>query len=453
LAQKHLTDEQIFSLWEEYKNKRYWDWNNEKIYTENDLKDALEKRKQQRKKQEQADEKIRTDEQKKIEHQELLKKYEPKILENYDYVASYQDYREQAQLQLLQDERQFFEDAYDLFENNFQDEASIARNVIRRKAIEQTRSNGFVQYAVAYNLTPQAQAYLNLYDFDPSDYGHCFGTALQQQLHREIVSIFEKAAHLGRDLPYRSSLLYSGLLLADGAHEANKFEQIQMVTALNDLSFQFLGTIETYSLAALRGVVKGAIVGVQTLLYPLESIESLARGLRYVFETVALNDCAQEFGFEDLYVELRDQRNAEIITALGILGQKILQESGPEIIEEICSFGASFYVPGKIFKALGSVLGIFQVATEAVPVAESALTLVSGPQLVDNVLSEVTQATYKLEQTIAQQVTKQVAQKMFRTTKKPKHPKKLVRAALERSTGKPTEPRTLIEKAQSALNK
>lgn len=114
LASRQLSDEQIWLLWQEYKNKRKWDWSNEKVYTENDLAYGLEKRKRDRHRQEQADERRRADEQKRVEYSKLFQKYDPKILQTFDYVSSYQNHRQQALQQTINDGGKKHTKTYDL---------------------------------------------------------------------------------------------------------------------------------------------------------------------------------------------------------------------------------------------------------------------------------------------------------------------------------------------------
>jgi hypothetical protein len=176
----------------------------------------------------------------------------------------------------------------------------------------------------------------------------------------------------------------------------------------------------------------------------------LGQALCYIFETVALNSYSEEYGFEDLYIPLRDRRNQEIKQGLQAVGQAFLNGSGPERVEVLLQFAADFYVPGKAIHALGSVLGVLQSFTKIESCAE-AVAVVAGET--NQVVADVAQVAAKLEQTVTEQVVQETAQKFFRTTKKQKHPKKLARAAIEGSTGKPTQPRTIQQKAKDALEK
>lgn len=442
LSDDTLADEVVLELWQQFCDLKKYSFGDDQLECEKQIKNELKRRQERR--ADAAKVKLENICQAKAVQiqQELDEKYRKQIEEF-----------ERVQQELLTDERRFLQEAYELPECWLQDVASVERSVTRQRAVDQTQLDDFMQHEVAYCLTPRAKAYLKLHDFDPADYGYFLGTALQQQFHQEIISGFERVADLGFQLPCRSNLLQSSLLLADAAHEANQFEQIQMVAALSDLMHQVLDTVEIYSFAAVRGLVHGSVAGVHALCHPIQSVESLARGMYYVFETAALNDCAEEFGFEDLYVDLRDQRNAEIAAALSALGQKISQVSGPEIVEGLCSFGASFYVPGKAITAMGSVLGALQLAVEVVPPVEGTLAVAGEAGQVSNVSADVIQTVQRIEKEVTKKVTQEVAKTMWRTTKKLKHAKKQARYAIEGRPRKATEPRTLVQKKASALEK
>jgi len=289
----------------------------------------------------------------------------------------------------------------------------------RQQALSATQEQGYTQYDQSFNLTSQAAGYLAAQGIDYKDFQSLYGTALQQHLHGEICSIIEKAAGLQRDLPYQSNFLQSSVLLADAAHEANKLDQVRMVVALNNLSFQFLDTVDSYSLAAVHGVMHGLQNCAHTIAHPIETIvalphtvESLAKGLYYVFETAALTECAEEFGFEDLYVDLRDQRNAEIAAGLKILGEKIAESTGPEIVEALAQFGTDFYVSGKVMHAVGGILGVVRSQVKVAQATEAVAAIAGEQAGVGEAAGDLAKTMQKMEQVAQEKIALQVADKL-----------------------------------------
>jgi len=375
LRRDNLSDQAIWALWHEYKNKRLWDWNNEKFENEIKIKEALKLRQKHR------------------EQKEALT--QPQRLN-----------------QFLPEEIIYLKSAYALPINHSESHTVQKFIAARELALQQTENDNFKQYNASHTLTSQAQAYLKLHDIDATHYHNFYGTAVQQQLHNEICSIFEQAATLQRNIPYNSNFLQYSVICADAAHDLNKLEQIQMVVALNNLSFQFLDTVETYSLAAAHGALGGLtnmIVGWAQLP---DSISFLAKSLHYVFESCALSSCTLEHGFEDLFTELRDARNEEINIGLQALSQAISDSTGPERVEALVEFAVNFRVPTKILQVLGGVLGVTRSQATLTRSAQ-AITAVVGEQMTTSETTrELAQTLQKAEMLLQESVVRQTAQQL-----------------------------------------
>ncbi len=215
LACKYLFDEQIWSLWQEYKNKRYWDWNNEKNYTENDLKDGLEKRKKDRQKQEQADEKRRADEQQRIEHQKLLQKYDLKILQNFDYVSSYQNHRQQA--------------------------------------LQQTINDSGKKHIKTHDVDVQTKAFMQTQGIDHRQFESLSGTIFSHQLFQECAEHYKKAAKIVYGYGLKNSVIIPHLLeFTKAAFVGTQYEQFTLAVQLSDIA-EILSEI---SVGACKGLIK-----------------------------------------------------------------------------------------------------------------------------------------------------------------------------------------------------
>lgn len=436
IALSDISDKAVWDLVEEFAQSKKWQFGD----GYHDCVEAIQQSLQERK--ERKDEK---------ERQRLEVIAQQKLIE----LKQQEDDRLFAQLmqEQAQAARQHLEAMYEeaLYGNRYHQQS-------RAQAFQKSKEEGFAQYDATYTLSAQTRAYLAHLNFDPAQYGLVHGTSFQHELHKEICSVFDQAAQLHGALPYQSKLLEHGVVFADAAHDVSKAEMIQLAIALTDASFQFLDTVRSFAGAALRGVYHGTISSMKSRINPFESIDFLAKAVCYVFETAAITGCAEDFGFDDLFVGLRDRRNQEIGQALTCLGTKILQASGPDIVEELVSFGMSFRVPGKLLKGLGSVVTTTRSVAQSSSAVETVAAVAGKVAPAKTGLEKFGNILQKSEQIVADKAVQKAAHIMeqaqkngWRTTKKLKHPKKAARAALEGATGKPTEPRTCQDRMDSAL--
>lgn len=401
LLRDDLSDQAIFALWNEYKEKRWWDWSNEKFENEIEIQDGLEKRRKDREKEE------RRKQQKEREaQQEAIKR------------QKMQDAHEQYQRDSIAQQHQYLANMYDIsFQSFGNNETSESRVIVRQQALEKTRRESFVQYEQQYCLTPQTQAYVQLQDIDVSGYGSFYGTALQQEFHQEVCDILQFAATLQKDLGYNSNLIFSGVLCADAAYEMNQQENIKSTMSLIDLGVALTDVVKQYGQAICNGVFSSGKDFVYGLVHPDEMILSVGNALYFVLETAALNSYSEEYGFEDLYIPLRDERNKQIIQGLESLGRAIINSTGPAIVEGLVRFGADFFIPGKIMQAVGTTLGLFR---SQIKVAKSieAVGAIAGDSLgAQEVLLDVAKTAEKMEMVAQENIAQKTAQTLLNAEK------------------------------------
>jgi hypothetical protein len=242
LACKHLSDEQIWLLWQEYKNKRSWDWSNEKVYIENDLKDGLEKRRRERQKQELSDERRRADEQKRIEHQKLLQKYDSKMLQNTDYVSPYQSNRQQA--------------------------------------LQQTINDGGKKHVKTHDIDIQTKAFMQTQGIDHRQFESLSGTIFSHQLFQECADHYKKAAKVVYEYGLKNSIIIPHLLeFTKAAFIGTQHEQFALAVNLSDIA-EILSEI---SVGACKGVIKyGA-----NLIDIVRDPKQLVIGAKHLAESLA----------------------------------------------------------------------------------------------------------------------------------------------------------------------
>jgi hypothetical protein len=259
LACKQLSDEQIWLFWQEYKNKRYWDWSNEKVYTENDLKDGLAKRKRDREKQEQAEERRRADERNKIEHQKLLQKYDLKILQNSDYVSSYQQSREQA--------------------------------------LKQTISDGGKKYTKTHDVDVQTKAFMQTQGIDHRQFESLSGTVFSHQLFQECADHYKQAAKVVYEYGLKNSVLIPHLIeFTKAAFIGTQHEEFALAVTLSDIA----EILAESSLRVCKGVIESCCDLIDIVRHPKELAKSLCLVLRFLGGSLAVYDQEGAVGISSL---------------------------------------------------------------------------------------------------------------------------------------------------------
>ncbi len=294
----------------------------------------------------------------------------------------------------------------------------------RQDALFRTEQSDYAAYDQEYVLSPQAQAFLKLHHIDDTQIQNFSGTALQQQLHVEYCNIIEQAASKQAELFYQSDLLKQCVLCADAAYDANQLGQIQMVLSLNNLGF----TLLEYGQAIDTGVALAGKGFLHTLAHPQESIKSIGRAVYFVLETAALNCYSEEYGFEDLYIPLRDQRNAAIAAGLKTLGKKIANSTGPQRVQAFMQCAVEFAIPGTIASVAGGVMGIaesavvkaanaVQAETNIAKTVQAVATIVGKSQEAQEVVADVVKVARQAEVAVQESIAQNVAENLLNVEK------------------------------------
>ena len=320
----------------------------------------------------------------------------------------------------------------------------------RQEALFKTKEQGYQSYNQQHSLSAQAQAYAQLIGIDSSQMKNFQGTALQQQLHAEGCSILEQAAKSQIALPSQSAWLTQAVLCTDAAYQANRLNQIQNVVALNNLGF----TLLEYDKAILTGAFLGVQGAVHSIVHLDQTVKSIAKAVYYVLESAALNCYNEEDGFEDLYIPLRDQRNAEIIAGLKNLGHAIQNSTGPQKVQALTQFAVEFGVSGKIINVVGGVANLasttavkgvktIQAEMQTSNIKQTVASIVNKIKGSQEIVTDVAKTTQNM-QAVAQEsnISRAIAKELINAEKK-----------FATKTGKPTPPRTADTKKISALKK
>ncbi len=243
--------------------------------------------------------------------------------------------------------------------------------------------------------------------------------------------------------------------VADAAYNVNKSGQVLLASRLLDVDcilLQVLGEITAaampYAKAWVSGVMHSAVDLVHAAAHPIETAQGLGKAIYYVLETAALNSYSESDGFEDIYIPLRDQRNAEIVAGLKNLGDKIADSSGPEIFEALVQFGSDFVVPGKVIHAVGGVCGALKAEAN---IARAAELVVGASEQVsaEKIGAEVAKTVQKMEQVAQEKIVQTVAEELMNAEKQiEKVPKSSITQKIKRASDAPpaVDMRSLLDK-------
>ncbi|MBP9764782.1 hypothetical protein KBD08_00415 [Candidatus Babeliales bacterium] len=266
----------------------------------------------------------------------------------------------------------------------------------RQNALSQAISQGYAQYEQEFFLDPQVAACLDVHGVDYKKMQSFVGTALQQQLHRQMCDVLSQAVVMQKLLPYQNGFLTNVVSFADAAYDANKNNKILLASRLLD--------VNCYLLQLNRQMLHA--VHMCTSLR--ETIQNLGKALYYVFETIALNASEDVVRYPENYGSMRDKRNAEIVAALKHLGQQIEASTGPQRVEAVVRFGTNFHVSGKVIQALGGVFG----AVQSRPTVLLALECVTAMLEEQGVAQAVLQAAEKVTVATQEDINKAFAREL-----------------------------------------
>ncbi len=289
----------------------------------------------------------------------------------------------------------------------------------RQDALCNTIEQGYAQFDQEFDLTPELFSFLTAHDIDPKEFQNFYGTSLQQQLHKEMCAILSQTAQLESKFPYQSNLINNIVNVADAAHDANKNGNVLLASRLIDvdslllkISHEIFTVAMPYAQAATSGLIHSVQDFIHTVAHPIETAQNLGKAIYYVLETAALNCYDEVDGFEDIYIPLRDQRNAEIIEGLKNLGEHMTNASGPEKFEALVRFGADFFIPGKIISAVGGVCDVIKAEANI----ENTAKLVAGANEQATIVKNsehVAKTVEKIEALTQKKITQSVAKNLL----------------------------------------
>ncbi|MBI2345280.1 hypothetical protein HYV10_04415 [Candidatus Dependentiae bacterium] len=350
---EHLSDQQIWQLWEEYKQKHRVRVGSNNKY-EQELKNSLSKRKKERDKQRVQEQEIKKKaEQQQVrqqkeqeqriqeqQRQELLKKYNPKILNSFDdgldqkshYISSYYQQREQA--------------------------------------LQQTINDGGKQHVRGYELDTQTQALLQMQGIDHHQFKSLSGTIFSHQLFCECADHYQRAAKVVFEYGLKNSVLIHHLInFIQAAFEGTKYEQFALAVNLSNMA----EILANSSVSICKGILRSPIELIDLSLHAKQLAASLFKLTLNLGQILVAYDGIDSTNLISTKIEqkLADE-NAQIVHELCSISRSNFKDwcknsSGQEKLEETSKLIADFTTTLFIFcKSLKGCTGILVEAKNAV---------------------------------------------------------------------------------------
>lgn len=341
-----VSDQNIWKLWEEYKQRHTFRFGSNKKYEE-ELRTGLTKRKKERDKQ--ALEKKRKEQanNKKIAADELqrkqafLRKYNQNILDASPHSG-------------LDPESSFISSCHQQ----------------RQQALEQTISDGGKHYVKNHAVDIQTQAFMQIEGIDNHQFKALSGTVFSHQLFQECADHYQKVAKIFFKYGLKNSTLIPHIInCTQAAFEGTKYEQFSLAIQLSDIA----EILADFSVGVWKGVIEKACNFIDLFRHPKQLVvaaEHLAASLIRITQTLggalavydqegvvgvtSLHACQQSFGDDVLlFNQMSDLSRGQFSEWYQ---KSSLQDKGQVISGMVIDFTVTPFILGKAMKACGVIL-------------------------------------------------------------------------------------------------
>lgn len=415
LSKPMISEEALWELWLQYKEKRFWNWQDSKDYYENIIKAELTKRLNAKKvlaqhKLEQliksemlkAQDQIDAQQKKEAEAAKAARQRKvEKLMQQHDAKKVTKEY--QRCMQICDEHKQL---------NNL--EIWQSRSDALQKTIDQDYKKSWQEI----ELSAQVQGYLRACDLNPHDYKYCYGTPLQQQLHTEICSSFQTIATAQRNFSHKILFLDIARQCSEASFWSNDCEAVHLAMGLQDLAQVCCDTakwieiqIPVYLQAMSEGVTESACEFIYMAHHPREIIKNIAQAVWFVCDTIALVD-EESIGSTLPFADQQRQERSELIHAIALLAkQTVINADGPERAKMIAKFTSDCVFQHKALQAVGTVAGIIKMQPSVIKATQLATDLMSFEPAFAGAAEHAFQAAAQdLEIAIQKSLTQEVAE-------------------------------------------
>ncbi|MBI2259958.1 MAG: hypothetical protein HYU67_13795 [Flavobacteriia bacterium] len=231
LGLDHLSDQNIWKLWEEYKQRHRLRFGSNSKY-EQELKDQLAKRKKERDKQVAKTKRKEQEHKKKIEVEELEKQREQQRI------------REQKQAALVKKYNQNILDNSEYISSYYQS---------RQQALKETIEDGGKQHIKTYDIDAQTQALLQMQGINHHQFKSLASSIFGHQLFQECADHYKKSAKIVFEYGLKNSTLIPHLInFTQAAFQGTKYEEFALAIELSNVA----ELLANFSVGACKGAIE-----------------------------------------------------------------------------------------------------------------------------------------------------------------------------------------------------
>ena len=292
----------------------------------------------------------------------------------------------------------------------------------RDQALWQSELEGYRQYQQLYELDPLSCGYLQAKGIKFRQYESCYGTALQQQYHQEIVELIKDLAYQELHLKNKTCFFDHSMNFVQATEELNRKNSITsagivswIASTLCQIGKEFCLHPWDYIKAVGQGSVDSVVDVAHMMTHPGELIYGLGQMLYFAIETAAIAEAMADYPIEAK--DAFDQRYELITTGLKAIKKDFLDLDGPARIRSLTKFGSDFLVTPKLMHACGGLLSGAASKLKKAALEKSGFDLLTELGLEKSSLQELMQHTKELEPAVEHGVAKRATAEFMEAEK------------------------------------
>ena len=292
----------------------------------------------------------------------------------------------------------------------------------RDVALEQSELESYKQYQELYELDPLSCGYLQAKGIQCREYESCYGTALQQQYHQEIIKLIKDLAYQELHLKNKTCFFDHSMNFAQATGELNRKNSVPsagivswIANTLCQIGKEFCLRPWDYIKAVGQGAADSVVDVAHMMTHPDELIYGLGQMLYFAIETAAIAEAMAEYPIEAK--NAFDNRCSEIHSSLSGMQKDFLDLDGPARIRSLTKFGSDFLLTPKLMHACGCLLSGVASKVKKAALEKSGFHLLSELGLEQGSLQELMHHTKELEPAAEHRVVKRVTTEFMEAEK------------------------------------
>ena len=283
----------------------------------------------------------------------------------------------------------------------------------RDQALWQSELEGYKQYQELYELDSLSCGYLQAKGIGFREYESCYGTALQQQYHQEIIDLIKDLAYQELHLKNTTCFFDYSINFVQATGELNRKNSVTaagivswIANTLCQIGKEFCLHPWDYIKAVGQGAADSVVDVAYMMTHPYELIYGLGQMLYFALETAAIAEAMAEYPVEAK--DAFEQRYELIATGLKAMKKDFIKLDGPDRIRALTKFGSDFLVTPRLIHACGCLLSGAASQVKKAALEKSGFDLLSEFGLEQGSLQELIHHTKELEPAAEHGVVKRV---------------------------------------------